>query len=86
MRTVPDVVTKSPIPEPDRPKRAPSQQGRFASVFRTGLLTTGSVLYAGLLTAEPAAARSRVTWRRRVGSPSVGLATPQAAPLQISSL
>ena len=43
-------------------------------------------VYAGSLTAGPAAARSRVMRRRRVGRPSIGLATPQAAPLQTSSL
>ncbi len=44
------------------------------------------VRYAGSLTAGPVAACSRVMWRRRVGRPSIGLATPQAALLQISSL
>jgi hypothetical protein len=37
--------------------------------------------YAGAPVLCPA-----VTGRRRVGRPSIGLATPQAAPLQISSL
>jgi hypothetical protein len=66
----------------------PSADARLAVLIEQ--LTRGHplrfVLYATAGTAGSAAARSPVTRRRRVGSPSVGLATPQAAPLQISSL